>query len=226
MPGPFGTNPVLERQGNERNYWLYWREGEDAYANGDLFPRVRPVKSAWAEINERKKALNNAFFEHEDGDSGGYQHASSPADSAGRGALTTPMPLYDEKERVAHMSDKLMKATMGKIFERETGEEAHGHSPPAEIHPAVTHGDDHGGNGSHRPVMAFGRRVSEDSGRAGWAYGHHNNQVKDGVIYGDTLLSVKTGRVIDHLHTGGAHIQRRAPTKKDTKKSAFSSPGC
>ena len=115
------------------------------------------------------------------------------------------------------MSDKLMKATMGKIFERETGEEAHGHSPPAEIHPAVTHGDDHGGNGSHRPVMAFGRRVSEDSGRSGWAYGHHNNQVKDGVIYGDTLLSVKTNRVIDHLHTGGAHIQRRAPTKTDIR---------
>ena len=76
------------------------------------------MKSAQAEINERKKALNNAFFEHEDGDNGGYQHASSPADSAGRGALTTPMPLYDE-ERVAHMSDKLMKATMGKIFEEK-----------------------------------------------------------------------------------------------------------
>ena len=47
------------------------------------------------------------------------------------------------------------------------------------------------GGPQNQNQMAFGHRVSEDSGRAGWAYGHHNNQVKDGVIYGDTLLSVK-----------------------------------
>ena len=42
-----------------------------------------------------------------------------------------------EKERVAHMSDKLMKATMGKYLKRNRRRSAWS---KAEIHPAVTHG--------------------------------------------------------------------------------------
>ena len=228
VPGPFGTNPRLERKGDARNYWLNWKEGEDAYANGDLFPRVRPETSVWAEIQKRKKSVSDFFpvdnnEADDDGAQGGYRRAVSPTDALGGGGdndggpLATPLPSGGEKGRVAHMSDKLMKATLGKIFERADAT-VHGHSPPAEVRhaDAIPTGNVYE-KGTHRPKMAFGHRVAEDAGRHGWALGHHNNQVKDGVIFGDTLLSVKNNTVVDHMHTGGAHIQRRAPTKTDLR---------
>ena len=140
-PGPFGSNPRLERKGDSRNYWLNWKEGQDAYANGDLFQRVRPKSSVWAEIQKRKKSVSDFFpldnnEADEAGEFGGYERASSPVDAMNvddLGALATPLPTGNEKGRVAHMSDKLMKATMGRIFER-ADLQVQGHSSPAEIH--------------------------------------------------------------------------------------------
>ena len=210
-PGPFGTNPRLERDGDERNYWLNWKEGEDAYSNGDIFPRVRSRKSAWAETKARKLQAEDFFPNDVDISGGHYAEMEIKPGSP----ITTPSQPHSES-RVAHMSNKLMAATMGKIFQRSE-DELYGRSSPTEMHvqnspkPIGTDVYDEEKKG---PKMAFGHRVDEDSGRDGWAYQHSNNQIKAGIIYGDSLL-----------HLGNRKREKADPTKKEIRnKKAGGAP--